>query len=382
MESCSATLTAFIGLALSKKTQNAAAAAGKGIASAAEQASNAAQSAADQTGQAIGNIAGKAKGAIQSIGDAIEDGSEQKSIKYNTEFVDERNVVASAQSQNPAPEHMAEMLGGVAEGAASVASIAAAGAQDVAAIAGRAGEIADGVKQGVGKAMAKGPDESEPAAVDYNQTYTDLESEEIELHQSRLRSIDLLGLVTDLVTSTANTPKSFVEDIEEVSHKKRSFKESELIAREELDSARKSAASAGAGIAAGMAVAGIAPSAAMWIAATFGTASTGAAISTLSGVAAWIGLIDQMRIDDLVENFNRQDRNLDSAMESMNRALGMIGDLVVVNRGGNRGVHGFIAEVAECGLENAKSLPHGDKPVMEWANDNGPADLLRNGIEM
>lgn len=86
MESCSATLTAFIGLALSKKTQNAAAAAGKGIASAAEQASNAAQSAADQTGQAIGNIAGKAKGAIQSIGDAIEDGSEQKSIKYNTEF--------------------------------------------------------------------------------------------------------------------------------------------------------------------------------------------------------------------------------------------------------------------------------------------------------
>lgn len=162
-------------------------------------------------------------------------------------------------------------------------------------IAGKVGEIADGVKQSVENARAKEPDEYELAVIDYDQTYTDLESGGIELYQSRLRSIDLLDLVTDLVNSIANTPKSFVEDIEEVSHKKRSFKESEAFAREELDSARKSAASAGAGVAAGMAVASIAPSAAMWVATTFGTASTGAAISTLSGAAAtnaamaWLG---------------------------------------------------------------------------------------------
>ncbi len=99
-------------------------------------------------------------------------------------------------------------------------------------------------------------------------------------------------------------------------------------------------------------------------------------------VAAWIGLINQMRIDDLIENLNRQDQNLDSAMESMNWALGKIEDFVIANRGGNKGVHGFIAEVAECGLENAQSLVHGDKPAMEWVNDNGPADLLRNGVEI
>lgn len=200
-----------------KEAQTAAAAAGKGIASAAEQASNAAQRVVDQTGQTIGNIADKA------------------------------------------------------------------------------GEIADGVKQGVENARAKEPDEYDLAVIDYNQTYADLESRGIELYQSRLRSIDLLDLVTDLVNSIANTPKSFVEDIEEVSHKKRSFKESESFAREELDSARKSAASAGAGVAAGMAVASIAPSAAMWVATTYGTASTGAAISTLTGAAAtnaamaWLG---------------------------------------------------------------------------------------------
>lgn len=99
-------------------------------------------------------------------------------------------------------------------------------------------------------------------------------------------------------------------------------------------------------------------------------------------VAAWIGLINQMRIDDLVENLSRQDQNLDSAMESMDWALGKIEGLVVANRGGNKGIHGFIAEVAECGLENAQNLVHGNKPVMEWVNDNGPADLLRNGVEI
>lgn len=51
----------------------------------------------------------------------------------------------------------------------------------------------------------------------------------------------------------------------------------------------------GVGIAAGTAVAGIAPTAAMWVATTFGTASTGTAISALSGAAAhnaalaWLG---------------------------------------------------------------------------------------------
>ena len=51
----------------------------------------------------------------------------------------------------------------------------------------------------------------------------------------------------------------------------------------------------GAGLAAGASVAFMAPSAAMWVATTFGTASTGTAISTLSGVAAqnaalaWLG---------------------------------------------------------------------------------------------
>lgn len=237
---------------LIREAQKAADAAGKGLASVAEQTANAVQCVANQTEQTVGDIAGKAKNAIQNIGD-------------------------------------------VAGGAANAAA-ATAGAQGaVTVLTDKAGEIANGIKQSVGNTRAKESDEYELAVIEYNQTYTDLESGGIELYQSRLRSIDLLDLVTGLVNSIANTPKSFVEDIEEVSHKKRSFRESESFAREELDSARKSATSAGAGAAAGMAVASIAPSAAMWVATTFGTASTGAAISTLSGTAAtnaamaWLG---------------------------------------------------------------------------------------------
>ena len=277
-----------------KEAQKTAAAAG--IASAVEQASNAAQCAVNQAGQAVGDIASKSKGAVQSFGDVIKDGSELKSFTCSNNSVDEQNIDASAQSQSSAPEHTAKMFDDMAEGAANAASAAAVGAQSaVTAVTGKAREIADGVKQGVENARAKEPDEYELAVIDYNQTYTDLESGGIGLYQSRLRSIDLLDLVTDLVNSIANTPKSFVEDVEEVSHKKQSFKESEAFAHEELDSARKSAASAGAGVAAGMAVASVAPSAAMWVATTFGTASTGAAISTLSGAAAtnaamaWLG---------------------------------------------------------------------------------------------
>ena len=99
-------------------------------------------------------------------------------------------------------------------------------------------------------------------------------------------------------------------------------------------------------------------------------------------IAAWVGLINQMRIDDLIKSLNQQDQNLDSAMKSMNWALKEIDNLIVTNRGGDKGVHGFIAEVAECGLENAQNLVRGVKPVTEWVNDNGPADLLRNGVEI
>lgn len=43
-------------------------------------------------------------------------------------------------------------------------------------------------------------------------------------------------------------------------------------------------------------------------------------------------------------------------------------------------MHGFIAEVAECGIGNARSQIEGNAPVYKWINDNGPEDLRRGAV--
>lgn len=168
--------------------------------------------------------------------------------------------------------------------AASAAVGAAAGVRDV--IGGRIEEV---------KTVKDEPDEYDRAVIAYNMAYTDLSDAGLSLHGQRVRAIDLMEYIEELVNSIANHPKSFDNDMGEVSAHKHDFKEAEAFAREELVAARKSATSASAGVAAGMAVASMAPSAALWVATTFGTASTGTAISTLSGAAAtkaalaWLG---------------------------------------------------------------------------------------------
>ena len=45
-------------------------------------------------------------------------------------------------------------------------------------------------------------------------------------------------------------------------------------------------------------------------------------------------------------------------------------------------MHGFIAEVAECGIGNAREQILGEAPKYVWINDNGPSDFVRDGIEI
>jgi hypothetical protein len=100
-------------------------------------------------------------------------------------------------------------------------------------------------------------------------------------------------------------------------------------------------------------------------------------------VAAWIGHLNQLRLDTLLSRLAAQDEHLSDALSSIDSAVRKI-DLEIVsrNRGGVKGMHGFIAEVAEVGIGNARRLVVGDGAVYEWVNDNGPVDLLREGIEI
>lgn len=147
----------------------------------------------------------------------------------------------------------------------------------------------------VEKLTAKKPDPYEAAIADYNGAFIMMSDKGLTLLRQRERSTDLIEFVELLVTSIANTPKSFETDFEEIDVNKARFLDAEEFARKDLEAARKSVTGAGAGFTAGVAVASMAPSAALWVATTFGTASTGTAISTLTGAAAtkaalaWLG---------------------------------------------------------------------------------------------
>lgn len=145
------------------------------------------------------------------------------------------------------------------------------------------------------KPIVKAADPYEEVLAEYNAAFTAMNDKGHSLLRQRERSADLIEHVELLVNSIANTPKTFDTLLGEVSVQKEEFLDAEVFARKDLEAAKHSAAGAGTGLAAGAAVASIAPTAAMWAATTFGTASTGTAISTLSGAAAsnaalaWLG---------------------------------------------------------------------------------------------
>lgn len=100
-------------------------------------------------------------------------------------------------------------------------------------------------------------------------------------------------------------------------------------------------------------------------------------------VASWVNYLNQVRLDRLIEGLNNQDINLSDAINTLDSTMVKINETIIErNRGGLKGMHGFIAEVAECGVGNAREQILGKMPIYKWVNDNGPADFIRDGVEI
>ena len=133
------------------------------------------------------------------------------------------------------------------------------------------------------------------SVTDYNDAFTQMNDKGIHLFVDRCKAVDVIDNVENLVNSIANHPKKFDAEFDEINVNRSHFQDNCEFAERELQAAREAAGGAGAGLAAGASVAFMGPTAAMWVATTFGTASTGTAISTLSGAAAtnaalaWLG---------------------------------------------------------------------------------------------
>ena len=135
----------------------------------------------------------------------------------------------------------------------------------------------------------------EKTLAEYNASYGIMGKSCELLYEIRGKSVELIKLVQEVVNSIANTPKQFDTELGKIGKELTKFKETEQYAKEAYDASLKAGVNIVGGTTAGIGIASMAPTALMSIATTFGTASTGTAISALSGAAAqkaamaWIG---------------------------------------------------------------------------------------------
>lgn len=130
---------------------------------------------------------------------------------------------------------------------------------------------------------------------EYNSSCKKMENICQKLYEQRVKAVEVIKMVTNVINSIANTPKEFETKMGEVGKQLSTFKKTEEYAEEAYQASVKAGVNIAGVAAAGLGVATMAPAAMMGIATTFGTAATGTAISTLSGAAAqkaavaWIG---------------------------------------------------------------------------------------------
>ena len=119
----------------------------------------------------------------------------------------------------------------------------------------------------------------ERAISKYNLAFQKMEQLGGCLYEKRCDCVTLLREIEFLVTTIANRPKEFDKKISKIQAERESFRETETYAAEAINAAIKSGISVASGTAGGVATA-------KWVATIFGTESTGAALSTLSGATA------------------------------------------------------------------------------------------------
>ena len=108
------------------------------------------------------------------------------------------------------------------------------------------------------------------------------------------------------------------------------------------------------------------------------------------GIAAYIDYLNQLRVSTLMDTL-RQILNNETgqlkdlaerqanALRNLDLANQNVMNIVNSGRGGENGMHGFIAEFAQTGIANARRAFEGLEKSTITLNNNGPADLLING---
>jgi hypothetical protein len=105
--------------------------------------------------------------------------------------------------------------------------------------------------------------------------------------------------------------------------------------------------------------------------------------NVFQGIAGYVAYLNNLRLQDLAKNLskilldettkiNESALREKIAKSSIKEASSQINKLIDSNRGGATGLHGFIAEFAETGIENAKDALEGLKASTQC----GPNEIL------
>lgn len=135
----------------------------------------------------------------------------------------------------------------------------------------------------------------EKAIHSYNNMYRAVQNSGEELYSIRQSCVEIIKSIQELVNSISNHPKDYDTNLEQIEIEWKWFDNSKKFEEDEMHEIQESIYDAGVGMLAGVGLANAIPASAMWIATTFGTASTGIAISSLTGAAAdsaalaWLG---------------------------------------------------------------------------------------------
>lgn len=99
------------------------------------------------------------------------------------------------------------------------------------------------------------------------------------------------------------------------------------------------------------------------------------------GTAAWVTWLKDIRISKLLDEMRAIDLRKENALNELKELTRSVEALIESNRGGDKGIHGFIGERAQVYIKNAWALIKDSVKVSVLIDDNGMTDYLENGIE-
>lgn len=246
------------------------------------------------------NIAKEAGKVLNDVGSATSEALNEAS-KFTGEVITE-----SVKTIGEVSSQVGNVVSDVSEKAVGVAGDVAHQITNVTSDTfNEAGKIAHNTKEQIesvdlfnSKLRQEAVDGYNEAISCYNEEADSLANKSIELYQVRDKAIKVVKIVEERINKLANKPKEFETKLEAIDVEIQNFEDKQIAISQSIKEAELASGSTAATAslsALGVTVATLGPTAAMGVATTFGVASTGTAISSLSGAAAnsaalaWLG---------------------------------------------------------------------------------------------